>query len=165
MCKLNKRQRAFAEAYAIPGTEMYGNKTKSAIHAGYSEKTAYSIGQRLLKNVEVQEYIRGGEERLIDENIMSGKEVLYRLTRTARAETVETDAVVAKTAEYIKHPDYKKKHVLVYNEHVEMIEKPPKISDQNKALELLGKHHKLFTDKLEAEVNTPIFIDDVPEDD
>ena len=31
------------------------NATQAAIRAGYSEKTAYSIGQRLLKNVEVQE--------------------------------------------------------------------------------------------------------------
>lgn len=38
MNKLNKRQKAFAEAYAIPGTEYYGNATKSAIYAGYSEK-------------------------------------------------------------------------------------------------------------------------------
>ena len=29
------------------------NATQSAIRAGYSPKTAYSIGQRLLKNVEV----------------------------------------------------------------------------------------------------------------
>lgn len=30
------------------------NATQAAIRAGYSPKTAYSIGQRLLKNVEVQ---------------------------------------------------------------------------------------------------------------
>lgn len=93
---------------------------------------------------------------------MSGKEVLYRLTKTARAETVEVDAVVAKTAEYIKHPDHKKKYVLVYNEHVEMVKKPPKISDQNKALELLGKHHKLFTDVKDMNVNGVVnFEDDI----
>ena len=33
------------------------NATQAAIRAGYSEKTAYSIGQRLLKNVEVQKMI------------------------------------------------------------------------------------------------------------
>ncbi|MDW4520499.1 terminase small subunit [Staphylococcus saprophyticus] len=162
MGALNKRQKTFAEAYGIPGTEMYGNKTKAAIYAGYSEKTAPSIGSRLLRNVNVQEYIRGVEEQLFDENIMSGKEVLYRLTKTARAETVEVDAVVAKTAEYIKHPDHKKKHVLVYNEHVEMVKKPPKISDQNKALELLGKHHKLFTYVQDMNVNGVVnFEDDI----
>ena len=33
------------------------NATQAAIRTGYSEKTAYSIGQRLLKNVEVQKMI------------------------------------------------------------------------------------------------------------
>lgn len=33
------------------------NATQSAIRAGYSPKTAYSIGQRLLKNVEVLQAI------------------------------------------------------------------------------------------------------------
>lgn len=162
MNELNKRQMAFAEAYAIPGTEMHGNATKSAIYAGYSEKTAYSQGQRMLKNVEILKTIEGIKEKLFDENIMSGKEVLYRLTKTARGESVEVDAVVAKTAEYIKHPDYDDKHVLVYNEHIEKVEKPPKISDQNKALELLGKNHKLWTDKLETEHSGVVqFVDDI----
>ena len=76
MSELNKRQRTFAEAYAIPGTEMYGNATKSAIYAGYSEKTARSQGQRMMTNVDIKEYIRGVEERLFDENIMSGKEAV-----------------------------------------------------------------------------------------
>lgn len=58
MTELNKRQKTFAEAYAIPGTECYGNATKSAIRAGYS-KTAYSQGQRMLKNDEIQSYIKG----------------------------------------------------------------------------------------------------------
>ncbi len=163
--ELNKRQRTFVEAYVIPGTATYGNATKSAMYAGYSEKTAYSQGQRLLKNVEIQEYIRWLEEKIFDENIMSGKEVLYKLTQIARGETVEIDTVVAKTAEYIKHPDYENKHVLVYNEHIEMVKKPPKISDQNKALELLGKNHKLWTEKKEVELITPQFVEDVPHDD
>ena len=73
MVKLNKRQRTFAEAYAIPGTEMYGNATKSAIHAGYSERSAEVTGSRMLSNAKVLEYIKGVENKLFDENIMSGK--------------------------------------------------------------------------------------------
>lgn len=153
---------AFAEAYAIPGTETHGNATKSALYAGYSERSAEVTGSRMLKNAKVQEYIQGVRDKMFDENIMSGKEVLYRLTKTARGESVEVDAVVAKTAEYIKHPDYDDKHVLVYNEHIETVEKPPKISDQNKALELLGKNHKLWTDKLETEHSGVVqFVDDI----
>jgi len=160
MDNLNKRQKAFAEAYCIPGSDCYGNATRS----GYSEKTAYSQGQRMLKNVDVKSYIKGVEEKLFDEKIMSGKEVLYRLTRTARAETVEVEAIVTKKGIYKVNPTTEK-HNLVYDEDVNLVEKPPKISDQNKALELLGKHHKLWTEKLEAEVTTPTFIEDVPEND
>lgn len=165
MNELNKRQMAFAEAYAIPGTEMHGNATKSAIYAGYKESRAEVTGSELVRNSKIQKYIQGIKEKLFDENIMSGKEVLYRLTKIARGETAEIDAVVAKKGEYIKHPDYDNKHVLVYNEHVEMISKPPKISDQNKALELLGKNHKLWTEKQEVEVTTPKFVENIPKED
>ncbi|MCA4764698.1 terminase small subunit [Mycobacterium avium subsp. hominissuis] len=164
MTELNKRQKTFAEAYAIPGTECYGNATKSAIYAGYKESRAEVTGSELVRNSKVQEYIKGVEEKLFDEQIMSGKEVLYRLTRTARAETAEIEPVVTKKGDYKLNPSTEK-YNLVYDESVELVKKPPKISDQNKALELLGKHHKLWTEKVEAEVTTPIFVDDVPEDD
>lgn len=158
---LNQRQKAFAEAYAIPGTDAFGNATRSAIAAGYSKRSAHNTGKRMINNDEVLAHIRGVQDKLFDENIMSGKEVLYHLTRTARAETVEIDAVVAKTAEYIRNPNTKKS-ILVYNEHIEMISKPPKISDQNKALELLGKHHKLWTEKQEIEHSGAVqFVDDI----
>lgn len=161
MNELNKRQRTFAEAYAIPGTVCYGNATKSAIKAGYSEKTAYSQGQRMLKNDEIQSYIKGVEEKLFDEQIMSGKEVLYRLTNTARGNTVEIEPVVTKKGDYKLNPSTEK-YNLVYDESVELVKKPPKISDQNKALELLGKHHKLFTDVQDVNAQvTPIFEDDI----
>lgn len=45
---LNPRQKKFAELYAATG-----NATQSAIGAGYSRKTAESIGARLLRNVKV----------------------------------------------------------------------------------------------------------------
>ena len=43
---MNERQKHFADEYIISK-----NATQSAIKVGYSEKTAYSIGQRLLKKV------------------------------------------------------------------------------------------------------------------
>ncbi|MGJ0122125.1 terminase [Staphylococcus sp. HMSC078E07] len=161
MNELNKRQRTFAEAYAIPGTECYGNATKSAIYAGYKESRAEVTGSELVRNSKVQEYIKGVEEKLFDEQIMSGKEVLYRLTRTARAETIEIEPVVTKKGDYKLNPSTEK-YNLVYDESVELVKKPPKISDQNKALELLGKHHKLFTDVQDVNAQvTPIFEDDI----
>lgn len=54
---MNDKQRAFVREYLIDR-----NATQAAIRAGYSEKTAYSIGQRLLKNVEVAAATKLGEE-------------------------------------------------------------------------------------------------------
>lgn len=45
---MNVKMELFAEYYAETG-----NATESAKRAGYSERTAYSQGQRLLKNVEI----------------------------------------------------------------------------------------------------------------
>lgn len=48
--KLTRKQQVFCQEYMANGY----NATQAAIKAGYSKKTAYSIGQRLLKNVEVK---------------------------------------------------------------------------------------------------------------
>lgn len=50
---LNERQRRFAELYAATG-----NALQSAIGAGYSEQSARSQSDRLLKNAEVLAYLR-----------------------------------------------------------------------------------------------------------
>lgn len=44
---LNAKQKQFYKEYVVDA-----NATQSAIRAGYSKKTAYSQGQRLLKHVE-----------------------------------------------------------------------------------------------------------------
>jgi phage terminase small subunit len=49
---MNIRQRKFVNEYLIDS-----NATRAAKAVGYSKKTASSIGQRLLKNVEVREEI------------------------------------------------------------------------------------------------------------
>ena len=65
--------------------------------------------------------------------------------------------VVVKRGEYKENPQSGKVQ-LVYNEHVELIEVPIKPSDRLKAREMLGKYHKLFTDKHDINGNVPIFI-------
>lgn len=52
---IDERRRRFVEAYM---GESAGNATEAAKIAGYSPKTAYSQGQRLLKNVEIQAAIQ-----------------------------------------------------------------------------------------------------------
>ena len=49
---LSLKQKRFCEEYAISG-----NATDAAKKAGYSEKTAYSIGTENLKKPEIQNYL------------------------------------------------------------------------------------------------------------
>lgn len=51
--RLNIKQKLFGDWYIKTG-----NATQAATEAGYSARTAYSIGSRLLKNVEVKAYIK-----------------------------------------------------------------------------------------------------------
>lgn len=50
MPKLTDKQTAFVREYLVDL-----NATQAAIRAGYSERTAYSVGQRLLKKLKSRE--------------------------------------------------------------------------------------------------------------
>ena len=63
---MTDKQRKFAEFYSNNG-----NATLSAELSGYSSKTAYSQGQRLLKNVEVSAYLHAIAKREQNERIIS----------------------------------------------------------------------------------------------
>ena len=63
---LTERQQRFADFY----TEN-PNATRAAEAAGYSRRTAYSQGQRLLKNAEIAAYIRDRQEKAASERILS----------------------------------------------------------------------------------------------
>ena len=67
--KLNARQKSFCEYYVASG-----NATESAIKAGYSEKTARSIGQRLLTNVDIKKYIKELQEKAKESRILTARE-------------------------------------------------------------------------------------------
>lgn len=76
---LNEKQKAFAEYYAA-----CFNATEAARKAGYSEHTAYSIGQRLLKNVETQKYLQELKSAAQSSRIATIDEVLTYLSDTMR---------------------------------------------------------------------------------
>ena len=76
---LNEKQKAFCEFYASTF-----NATESAVKAGYSKKTGYSIGQRLLKNVEVKSYIEQLTKPSKTHRIATIQEVMEYLSETMR---------------------------------------------------------------------------------
>ena len=71
---------------------------------------------------------------------------------------------MVKKSSFERNPDTGRMN-LVYNEHVETVEVPIKPSDRLKARDLLGRYHSIFTDKVDMNVATPIFIDSIGQDD
>lgn len=82
--KLNERQKAFCEYYASSF-----NATESAKKAGYSQKTAYSIGQENLKKPEIQKYLAELTEKMKSSRIATLEEVYEYLSETMRDGIVE----------------------------------------------------------------------------
>ena len=72
--------------------------------------------------------------------------------------------VVVKKSSFEKNPDTGHMN-LVYNEHVKLVEVPIKASSRLKARDLLGRYLSIFTDKIDMNMATPVFIDSIGQDD
>ncbi|MDW5470081.1 terminase small subunit [Staphylococcus equorum] len=155
MSNLNPRQEKFVHEYLKTL-----NVTQSAIKAGYSPQSAHVQGSRLLKNEKVYKYIKEQKEEYMEESVLTAKELLHILTNAATGDETETKEVVVKQGDFVENPDTGRK-MLVYSERVEMIEVPIKASDRLKARDLLGKYHKIFTDKVDINAPIPLFIDTI----
>ncbi len=81
------------------------NATQAATRAGYSEKTAYSQGQRLLKDVEVAKAIAERQAERAERVRVTADDVLAGLLREAKGEgqDTHTSARVSAWAQIGKH--------------------------------------------------------------
>lgn len=132
---MNAKQRKFADEYLINC-----NATQAAIQAGYNEKTAYSQGQRMLKNVEVKTYIDEQLERLHNEKTADAQEVLEYLTAVMRGQhTEQTLQLVGDGVQTITDIDVSARERL-------------------KAAELIGKRYGMFKDNLDVGGSIPVVI-------
>jgi phage terminase small subunit len=112
--KLKPKELKFAEEW-LKTT----NATQSAIKAGYSARTAYSAGSRLLKKVDVKQYIDERLAEMKENSIADTDEVMQFLSSTMRGDIPDQFGL------------------------------DPALNDRLKAAELLGKRYKMFTDKQE----------------
>lgn len=152
---MTEKQKRFCDEYLIDL-----NATRAAIRAGYSEKTAKQIGQQNLTKLDLREYI---DKRLAEkeaELIADQDEVLKYLTSVMRRE--KNEHIVVTTSEekttYVPDETGKVRRQTVKKEIPQIVEIPAKLSDANKAAELLGKVHGLYTDKIEADVDMELNI-------
>lgn len=79
---MTERQRRFAEFYAANP-----NATEAARKAGYSERTAGSIGSENLKKPEILEYIRMMQDQTAELRIMTAKQIRAELSDIVRDQT------------------------------------------------------------------------------
>lgn len=77
---LNHRQSTFVAEYLLSG-----NATLAAKKAGYSEGTAYSQGQRLLKNVVIMEALSTHQSNVMEEAEVTLAELVKEVRQISRA--------------------------------------------------------------------------------
>lgn len=121
--KLTPKQERFVAAYL--GDAKF-NGTKAAIMAGYSERSAYSIASDLLKKPEIQARVR----EMLTICAMPAEAVLAELTEVAAAEW----------RDFVQ--------VLSWDKEGKPLDVRMDMTAKLKALELLGKHHQIFSDNL-----------------
>lgn len=131
--ELNIRRNIFVSEYV-----KNGNVTEAAIKAGYSKKTAYSQGSRLLKKVEIQEQIKEQQERIEQAARVDPAYIISSLREIAERCMQRVPVMVfnkeEKTYEQKVDPDTGE-GIWVFDS-----------AGANRALELLGKTKALFTD-------------------
>lgn len=170
---LTDKQKRFCEEYLIDL-----NATQAAIRAGYSPKTAEQTASRLLRNVKLQEYIAKRQKELSRSTEITQERVIKELALIAFSNNADYAHVVEKkmqveaggalvdvldkdgkpvmyrTVEPVlteELTEEQKRALAVIKKGRDGLE--VKSCDKVKALELLGKHLGIFTDKIEANVN------------
>jgi phage terminase small subunit len=140
--KFTEKQRRFADEYIITG-----NITVAAIKAGYSKNYANSQGYKLLENVGIKNYIDERLEELKSQKVADQQEIMEFLTSVIRGEVSEPTLV-------LNGGGYQKVVNLV-----------PPVNVRKAAAVDLGKRYAMWTDKQQVENITPVFVEDVPDED
>jgi len=140
------------------------NATQAAIRAGYSPKTAAAAAARLLRNVNIQAEIARRQKDLQKRTEVSQDRVVKELARIAFANIADYIHVETQTRTKDDGTEVTYQTVM-FNETQELsadqraalaVVKQSvngfelKLHDKIKALELLGRHIGMFTDKLEV---------------
>jgi phage terminase small subunit len=76
---LPAKRESFCVNYTTIGAETFGNGTKSAIAAGYSENSAYSQASALLKNPEIRQRVQELHAENMSRNLITVDKVLADL--------------------------------------------------------------------------------------
>lgn len=131
------KQKRFCEEYIIDC-----NATQAAIRAGYSEKTGYAIGQKLLKKAEIKSYISELRQKVgqtAEAKILQCSEVCEILTKIITGEQTEEKAYLTELGDIAKYN--------IVNQN-----------NQIKSMELLAKLMGYINNKVEIDGVTKVVI-------
>ena len=156
---MTDKQKVFCEEYLIDL-----NATQAAIRAGYSVKTAYSIGEENLKKPEVQREIERLKAQRSRRTGITADRVLQELARIGFVNPMDVidadDATVRGSANVDDMAAIASVKVKVIPGKFgdDGFEREVRLHDKVKALELMGKHLGMFTDKVDLNGNVPVII-------
>lgn len=150
---LNPNQARFVEEYLVDL-----NATQAAIRAGYSERSAHVTGTRLLANAKVREAVDEAKRARAERVEVKQDTVLRELLRIATVDIGQAYDEEGRLRPLKDIPEDVRRAIA----GIEVDEiggeeggigftRKVKFWDKPKALELIGKHLKLFTDRFEVE--------------
>lgn len=157
MAKLTEKQKLFVDEYLI---DLNATRAYKATYPNIkNDHSARTLAYRLLTKVDIKAYIDEQLEKVSSRKIADVQEVMEYLTKVMRREMKESVVVTLtkEHSEYVDTGDGKPRKKTVKEEVPQIVEIPAKLSDANKAAELLGKRYSLFTDKLQSEIVVPKF--------
>ena len=141
MANMTAKQQRFCDEYLVDL-----NATQAAIRAGYSKKTAAVIAAENLKKPNICEYIKNRMAEKENALIAKQDEVLKFLTSVMRREQKEVAVVTTMEKKVFYAPDengtMRKNEVT--KETPVLVEYSAKLSDANRAADLLGRRWGLW---------------------
>jgi len=129
------------------------NATRAAKAAGYSKKTAYSQGQRLLKNVEIQKRLAEMLKVLLEKKGLEVEDILAGLKRVGNSNILdyikdgnaETGLIEWKKPSELTREQGSVVETIKYDKEKGI---EYRLLSKLKAFELGGRYHGLFTDNV-----------------
>lgn len=150
--KLTEKQKKFCREFLKDF-----NGTQAAIRAGYSEDSAGSQAHDLLKKPEMQEYLQGMADKLTNKDEEQISKIICELQMIAFGDIkdftcwdsenvtlVPSDILGEKTRIISEVSQHKTYSDTGGSNNIKF-----KLHDKLKAIELLGRYYKIFTDKLD----------------
>ena len=158
MARKNSRHELFAREYV---KDLNGKR--AAIAVGYSAKTADAAASRLLSNVKVQTLVATLTKKHADKLDLSTEKVLSELSSMGFSNMLDYMKVTQEGGAYVDLSDLTRGQAAAIQEvtvdeyvegkgmHARKVKRTKlKLVDKIRSLELLGKHLKLFTERIEV---------------